>query len=98
MDNESHISSLIAYTHPVNYQSALEELALIEYVEIAATEEDQGKIICVIETPTLKLAEQTIEIIKQHSKVSSAALVYHHVESNDSLDSLMPSKSQELIQ
>lgn len=95
MEAESHISSLIVYANPGQLDTVASDLQGHEYVEIAACSHEQGKIVCVIDTPSLALAETAINRIKQHPLVNSAVLVYHHAESNDSLDSLMPSTFKE---
>lgn len=91
MSNESHISSSIIYVKPNDMDRVVREISSSEHMEVTAISKEQGKIIVVIDTPSADLAEHHIQSIKRYEGVMSVALVYHHVESNESLDTLADS-------
>jgi len=98
MEPESHISSVVVYLTADYFDSVMHKISCLDHAEVVAKSKAQGKIVAVLDTPTADLAEHFIQSVKCYEGVMSTALVYHHVESDRSLDSQLKLSSEENLQ
>lgn len=83
--NEIHISSLVIHILPANLSSAIEKFSQCENLEVCAADDTSGKVVALIETDSMWKIKAMMSEFERYSGVLSVAMIYHHVESHQSL-------------
>ncbi|MGH1484874.1 MAG: chaperone NapD [Cellvibrionaceae bacterium] len=84
--NEKHISSIIIHTQPEHTDRVVRLIASFPHIDIYPTESQQGKVVAVMETETSRAINNTIQVINHTPNVLSVSMIYHQVESTQSLN------------
>lgn len=79
-----HISSILIRVQPIRMQALMTHLRTIAGLEIHAVD-PSGKLVAVLETDGDRRIVEILDRIQQEPGVYAANLVYHHIESADSL-------------
>ncbi|PCK05807.1 MAG: hypothetical protein COA42_17950 [Alteromonadaceae bacterium] len=82
---ETHISSVIVQAPPPLIAEIAATIDRMEYLEVAVTDIPLAKIIVVIEAPSSRAMSEQLEALKTIDGVINVNMVYHHVESDQSL-------------
>lgn len=83
---ELHISSLVVHCRPEHMAALVETLSQNNEVEIAASEDHSGKIVLLIEAPSMQATCERVDHIKTLTGVINVSIVYHHAEARRSLE------------
>ncbi|BCD99064.1 chaperone NapD [Marinagarivorans cellulosilyticus] len=75
-----HISSIIVQVNSLAWSSVYDSIEKQEHASISASDEGQGKMIVVLEAPSLHDTQNMIDALKAIKGVVSATMVYHHSE------------------
>lgn len=79
MDEEIYISSLIAHVAPSDLKTVKDRIEKVLYAEVPL-EDEQGKLIVVIDAPSTKAQMKTLDAIRDISGIQSLIPVYQHDE------------------
>lgn len=83
---ETHISSVIVQAPPPLITEVTANIDRMDYLEVAVSDIPLAKIIVVIEAPSSRAMSEQLDAIKMIDGVINVNMVYHHVESNQSLE------------
>lgn len=84
--DEVHISSLIVQSFPEHFDSVCSHIASIDETEIAVSDASKGKIVMLIEAPSMQATTTIIDQIKFIPGVIGLSMVYHHAEPTSTLE------------
>jgi len=84
MNRQIHISSLVVQVRPERVAAVAQALRGLAGLEVYAAD-PRGKLVLVLETAHERAILDTLERIQREPGVLSANLVYHHMESAESL-------------
>lgn len=85
MNNEIHISSLVLRVIPSSVASLEREVAQHPHSELGVSDQKLGKLVVVLETPSMRSLKKAIDHFEQLDGVLTATMVYHHVDTLSSL-------------
>lgn len=79
-----HIASILVRVQPPQLQALAELMRTVDGLELHAAD-PAGKLVAVLEAESERQIVETLDRIQQQPGVYAANLVYHHMESADSL-------------
>ncbi|MFQ3789499.1 chaperone NapD [Halomonas sp. A29] len=85
MDDNVHISSLVAQVKPQSIDTIKAQCSAREGVEIPAVD-PVGKLVVLLELPSQRHIVDFIDWLQEREGVISVSMVYHHVESRLALE------------
>ncbi len=89
MSNESFITSLIIRTNPPAFVSVCQALVAINGLEVHGQQPEIGKLVVLLERPTMREIQDILTDINNISGVLNASMVYQHAEPNTSLNEVI---------
>ncbi len=96
--NEVHISSLVVHVLPEHLNVVKAQIEQFDNAEIYA-DSPEGKIVVVLETAHQGFITDTIDAINQLPNVLSTVLVYHQIETEQSLqESNLPKNTNSQVE
>lgn len=84
MEENMHISSLVAQVKPQLIESLKAQCCAREGVDVPAVD-PLGKMVVLLELPSQRLIVEFIDWLQEREGVLSVSMVYHHVESMQEL-------------
>ncbi|WP_444679201.1 chaperone NapD [Halomonas sp. E19] len=85
MQEQQHISSLIAQVKPEVVEAIVTQCKVLENVDVPVVD-PLGKLVVLLEMPSQRRIVEFIDWLQERPGVLSVNLVYHHVESAEELD------------